>query len=145
MIGIKVRIDGLQDVMKRLRAVDSKVQKKILRKALGKGSKIVLAEEKAQAPRETGLLRKSLGRKTKVYRHSGVVVVIVGPRTGMKQDVRRHGRNKLRPARAADPTKYAHLAGPGRRQVFMTQAAARTLDRVRSVVIEAILQGIEEA
>jgi HK97 gp10 family phage protein len=139
---IRAEVTGLRQVFKRLRQVDEKVRKKILRSALTAGGQIVLQEARAKVPVDSGLVKESLGKKVKVYRQSGTVVVIVGPRTGFRRMVKRRGRQKLV---LENPTAIAHLAGPGRHQTFMAQAAESTRERVKSVVTQKILDGIEKA
>src|SRR5262249_13600056 len=123
-----------------------KVRKKVLRKAINEASKIVLKAAKANVPRASGLLKKSLGRKVKVYRASGTVVAIIGPRTGFKQDVHRDGRKV---AVLANPTKYAHLVERGTRhspaRPFMRPAFESTKPEVQSAMSSIIKAGLDEA
>lgn len=106
---IKGRVEGLEEVLKALDAVDKKIRRKAIRQAVGAAGKIVLAAAKQKVPKNSGLLRKSLGRKVKVYRGSGVAVAIVGPRAGFRQQVSRDGRRPV----LSDPAKYAHLVEGG--------------------------------
>lgn len=111
---IKGKIDGLSDVMKSLEGLKASVGRRILRKAITDATRPILKDAKSKCPRETGLLRKSLGRKTKVYRKSGVVVGIVGPRTGFKQMVTIKDRRTGKTVEVLrNPTKYAHLVEYG--------------------------------
>lgn len=105
---IQGKIDGLSDLLKRLDSLEKKIRKKAVRKAAGEAGKIVLKDAKKGARTDTGLLRKSLGRKVKVYKGSGVAVAIVGPRVGFRQEVERGGRTMI-----ANPVKYAHLVELG--------------------------------
>jgi len=118
---VKVQFTGLQEILKRLDAVEKKVRKKILRKAIGAANKIVLKAAKAKVRKgATGLLKKSLGSRIKVYRQGGVVVGIVGPRSGFKKT--REGRAQTSlgakfAAAGSRPTLYAHLVEGGRKAV----------------------------
>lgn len=110
---IRGKIGGLGDVFRKLDGVKNALRNRILRAAVGDGMKVVLDAAKAGAPRDSGLLRRSLGRRVKVYRNSGVVVGIVGPRTGFKEAVAtKRGRTVTRNA-----TKYAHLVELGTRRM----------------------------
>jgi len=158
---IKAQIDGLGQVLARLQEADKKVRRKLLRQAVNEAGKIVLAAAKARVPKgATGQLRRSLGRKVKVYRSSGTAVAIVGPRKGYKIDV---------DGRAVDPVHYAHLVEYGRRAAavktrkvlstgkvvfgrkaaavpahpFMRPALDSTRDAVRQAMTRIILEGLE--
>jgi HK97 gp10 family phage protein len=110
---VKMRITGLEELIRRLESLDPKMRRKTLKAAVNAGSRILLAEMKAGVPsslNDTGLLRKSLGRRIKVYRQSGIVVAIVGPRRGFKQEIgmSSSGKYKGKPI-YRNPTRYAHL------------------------------------
>ena len=107
---IKGEITGLADVFRQLRNVDKKVRNRLLKKAIRAASKLVLTSAKAKVAVRTGLLRKSLGIKVKVYRKSGIVVGIVGPRTGYKGSGKDPDEN---------PTNIAHLVEKGRKAVMV--------------------------
>lgn len=107
------RVEGLEEVLKQLDEFPKKLRNKHLKKAVNDASKTVLQGAKARCPRESGLLRKSLGRKVKVYRHSGVVMGIVGARLGFKQEVTR-GKGKWKSMQVvSNPVKYLHLVELG--------------------------------
>jgi hypothetical protein len=163
MQAIEVRIDGLADTLKHLDGIKSSLQKKILKDALSKAAKVVLDAERSAAPISTDprlipeLLKISLGTKVKVYRSSGVVVVLVGPRTMMARDKKTKQRKLSAFGRRAQrlqakqqrklggkqtPTQYAHLAGPRRQQQFMASARDRTLSQVKQLLIDEIWAGI---
>jgi hypothetical protein len=107
-----------------------------------------------------GLLRLSIDVKVKMFR-SGVVVAVIGPRTNFANDKKTRQRKltgfgkraqrlaaKHGGALAAkqSPANYAHLAGPHRKQVFMTkaaeQAAQQAGDTIRRVIEEGILEAV---
>ncbi len=165
---IQARVTGLEDLFKRMEGLKAAVQKKILRKALGEASKVVLKAAKASldgmtSGDATGQTRRSLGRRTKTFRNTGVVVVIIGPRTGFKV--------ALPGGQWHNPTNIAHLIERGRQAVaarnqrvlsnrvkvfgkvvaavparpFMQTAWNSQLANVERIVREKILEGIEEA
>ena len=146
---VKAQVDGLADLLARLNGLKRQVASRILRKAVAEAGKIILKVAKQKAPRESGLLRKSLGRKVKVYRSSGTAVAIVGPRLGFKQVVRR-ARGKWFPADvASNPVKYAHLVELGtvrsKAQAFLRPALQTHAGTIRKVMETQIDRGLAEA
>lgn len=109
---IKGKIEGADQVVSALQDLEKKVRKKALRAAVSKAGSIILKRAKQLAPKDSGLLKKSLGRKVKVY-PSGVAVAIVGPRKGFRQDATRRKGKWAAVSTIADPTKYGHLVELG--------------------------------
>lgn len=150
--GFRFTVDGINDVLGRLKDLDRKVRTKLLRSSLGEGSKLLLREMKQRAPRgKEKLLWKSLGRKTKVYRNSGVVVVIVGPRTGFDKEIgtRVRGKSKGQPF-SQSPTRISHLVekghagrSPAAAHPFEEPAYRANQSRIQELVKQAILAGLE--
>lgn len=145
MFKIQGKIEGLGEVLARLDGVEKKTKKKILRKAVGQAGKILLKAAKQRAQKKSGLLRKSLGRKVKVYRNSGVAVAIVGPRTGYRQEVSRDGRKPV----MSDPIRYAHLVELGTSHSaafpFLTPAIEENAERIKDAMAGVIADGIAKA
>lgn len=111
--GVTFKLEGFQDVMRRMRSLQKKARGRLLRKAVTAASRLILRAAKAKVSRRTGLLRKSLGIKVKTYRRSGVVVGVIGPRSGFKRQVTLpDGSQELE-----NPTVIAHLVEKGRRAV----------------------------
>lgn len=109
----KARLDGVEKAWRALDTLKQGVRNKIKRKALTKGSQIVTRAAKANAPKESGLLRKSLSYRIRAYRRSGLVVAYIGPRLGFKAVYK--GRNR-------DPIYYAHILERGRGAVVPQKA-----------------------
>lgn len=133
------RVEGLADVLSALDGVSKKIKRKGIRKGVNVAGKIVLRAAKAKVPNKSGLLKRSLGRKVKVYRSTGVAVAVVGPRVGFKQEVARGGATVL-----SNPTKYAHLVegGTSRSQAFPFLRPA--LESSKAEVREAMANAIRE-
>lgn len=135
---IKVELNGLAETLKVLQNVKRAAQGKILRKAAGAMSKILVKEVKARVPVDTGLTRKSIGRRVKTYRKSGTVSAIVGPRTGFKDEETGH-----------DPAKTAHLVEFGtvhsQPEPFMRPSLDASGGRMVSAATEVIKVGLVEA
>lgn len=99
---------GDKELKRKLDTLPDKVYKRVVRVASRKSMQPVAKAMKAKAPRETGLLKKSIGLKVKGYKRAGIVVTLVGPRTGFKTEVIVDTPNGPR-KEFRDPTKYAHL------------------------------------
>lgn len=108
----KVRVSfsmvGDVELKRKLDELPDRVFRKVIKKASNRAMSPVLKTAKARAPKETGLLRKSLGKKSKVYKRAGVQVTLVGPRTGFREEVMVEGPDGLMKD-TRDPVKYAHL------------------------------------
>lgn len=112
---IKVEVIGLKSLDRQLKKLPDAVLRKVVRPATSKSMTPVLqdARKRAEVIKDTGLLAKSLGRKSKTYINRGVIIHIIGPRTGFKKEVTRttelpDGRILIRKM-TADPAHYAHL------------------------------------
>ena len=55
-----ITIDGAKELEKKLRDLGAQAEKKVYRQALRAGAKVVQVAAKAKAPKDTGLLRKSI-------------------------------------------------------------------------------------
>ncbi len=110
---IKSRVQGVEQAVKALDELRRAVRNRIMKKALRKGARIIVTAARGLVPKGTRELSKSLGIVMRTYKNSGVVVAIIGPRTGRKttqSDSR--GRSY-----ANDPANYAHLVEGGRKAV----------------------------
>lgn len=107
---VKVKLAGgaVAALRRRIDAIDRRAGTKAVKAGINEITKAVLRDAKEMTPVRTGQLRKSLGRRIKVYRNSRVVVGIVGPRTGFKI---------LVDGKPVNPAKYAHLVEYGRAAV----------------------------
>jgi HK97 gp10 family phage protein len=57
---IKGKLEGIEDFKKLLEKLDRKTQKKVIRQAIRAGAKVFAKEMKANAPVETGRLKRSI-------------------------------------------------------------------------------------
>lgn len=136
--GIRGEIQGLAEVVATLKGLPAKLQRKIMRKALSKATKGTVAAARRLVPRETGLLKKSIGRKVVTYKESGVLVVVIGPRKGFRQDVTRRGRGK---PSIADPVNYAHLVEFGTKPHSLLKGAS-SRGRLKKATADLVARGI---
>lgn len=95
-------VHGREQLLKNLAELGSTKARAASRRALTSASSEPLKVAKQLAPKETGQLKKSLGKKTKTYRGSGTTLVVIGPRQGFKNETT--GRN---------PIAYSHLVELG--------------------------------
>lgn len=115
--GITGTIVGLKECQEALRQLPGKLQRRILRPAMTKATKPILMAVKRLAPRDTGMLRKSITRKVVTYK-SGTLVAVIGPDTKHRVEATRRGRSK---PMVVNPAKYAHLVEFGTRPHSLTK------------------------
>lgn len=87
-----VRVEGLQQVLKRLRQLPGKLQRRVLRSAVQKGATVVVKKARKLAPLGKGLtpdgrprdhLRKTIVRtRAKFYPNTGTVLSVAGVEKG---------------------------------------------------------------
>lgn len=143
MIGMQWDLAAIQLTKARFEQFRSALRRRIMLKVGNAAAKPILKELKAESFHDnTGTLRKNLGSKVKAY--SDIVFVAAGPkntklaatsyrdyRTGQMRAWQRGG--PARP-RYQNPARYAHLAGPGRKGIFVT----RVQDRMKSQTVATI-------
>lgn len=135
------RVEGVPEMIATMRNIAARVQKKALKKGVNAASKLLLRKAKSAVRVETGLLKRSLGRKVKTFRNTGAVVAIVGPRVGFKMEVTRGKRTVL-----SNPTKYAHLVELGTARSaafpFLGPAFESSKAEARALIAEAVNEAI---
>ncbi len=162
---ISTKLDGIGQVVLNLQSVDKNVRKKLLRKAITKATQpvakaakrgardvvnqVAANDEVGQAMKSSGLMAKSIGSKVKTY-PSGVVVGLVGPRSGFNRQVgvRKRGAKIGQPINV-DPIFYAHLVEYGTRRSrakpFMRPAWDQTKDQAQAAIVSVLTDGIAAA
>jgi hypothetical protein len=101
---ITIKLDD-RKVQRMLRELPDRIERKVLRQAINVATTPAVRAAKRLAPKgESGLLKKSIGKKIKTYKRTNTAVALVGPR---KQTV---GEYKGKPRK---PSKYAHLVERG--------------------------------
>lgn len=138
--GRAVVITGLKPLLSKLAGLRSTEAKAVRRRALMEASKPVLQAAKSLVNLETGLLRRSLGRRVRTYRSGSTIVVIIGPRSGFKQEVKRKRGFVL-----ANPTKYAHLTEFGTYRFPGTHWLERAEESTREQVLSKLKESISAA
>ena len=145
---IGMRLEGTEALMARLRQVPAKLAKKHLKKAMNAvGSKVAkAAKAKAGAFARTGQLKRSIGKKVKVY-PSGTVVAVVGARKGFRvaaEKVRSRGKNKGG-THYVNPTKYLHLVELGTVRSRARHFLQESLDANRAALESAVADAVGAA
>lgn len=130
------RLTGAKQLHKNLEDLGSTKARAVVRRSLQSASSPPLKKAKQLVPKETGLLKKSLGKKPKTYRSSGTSMVIIGARVGFHD-----------PTTGRNPVKYAHLVELGTvhsaAQPFMRPALAYTKDESIRIFQSRASAGIE--
>ena len=126
---LKIQFEGHKELRKLLKNTPPMIFAKAVvpsaRRAMAPVSKLAKKNITAAKAKETGLLRKSIGTKSKAYKRHGNVWVGVGARTGFRQSVTlKDGRTVLR-----NPVKYVHLVEQGFRHRNGTQIPGRVFLR----------------
>ena len=99
-----VALEGIPKAIEASRALERRIKRGGMRAALTKATTPILRQAKAMAPRESGLLRKSLKRKVKTNTRSDTITVIIGADKSVK------GTYKGKERR---PARYLHLVELG--------------------------------
>jgi HK97 gp10 family phage protein len=102
---IRVKVEGLDKLFARIRALQKKMANSIMRKVLRAGAIELRNVARTYIKKDTGTLYKSMHIKVKAYRNTGVVVAVVGPRTKFVKQTAKGKRWA---------SKYAHLYEFGR-------------------------------
>lgn len=140
---IQGKVDGLQQLFASLASLENKIKRKILRKAATAAGGIILKRARQLVIKDTGLLKKSLGKKIKAY-PSGVVVAVVGPRKGFRQPVTRIKGRKTPKTEIANPTKYAHLVELGTVKAPARPFLKPAIDGQQSAIRDAVANAIRQ-
>jgi HK97 gp10 family phage protein len=134
-------VTGLKDLFDELKALPKKIQTKTLKDALNAAGRRVMWSAKNKVPVRTDQLRKSLGRRVKVYRNSGKVIAVVGPRHGFRATVDVNGRPTV-----VNPQKYSHLvelgASHSAAKPFLRPALEENVQATKDLVAEAVRKAL---
>jgi HK97 gp10 family phage protein len=114
---VSAKLEGIKELTDRLKKLKANVAKKITKRAVTAAAKIVNKSAKRNVRKRTKLLSKSIGQKVKIYRNSGLVAAVIGPRRGFR---------KIIDGKPHNPVKYAHLVELGRKAVKVRKAKILT-------------------
>jgi len=125
-----ITIIGEPELRRKFREMPLRLQRKALRRGVTKAGRATVKAAKKECPKETGVLRASLGQRVFTFRDKSGVGAVVGVRKGTKKRsskvgvVRggRRGKRGFRKARKGEtatsyrnPEKYLHLVLFGHR------------------------------
>lgn len=138
-------IGGFDDLMKGLKTLGGKVERKVLRQAVNASATPVLntarqhVEEQSE---DTGALGRSLIKKVKTSRDKQTVTAIVGPSTDAEEII--DGELK-RPARYAHLVENGHIDENGNHvpaQPFLRPAMDENRDKSLGIIKDKLVTGI---
>jgi HK97 gp10 family phage protein len=131
---IQISLTGDKELMRKLETLAPRVQKRVIKKAIGFAGRKIRKDMRENVPVDEGMLKKSIGTVVRTYKQA--VVLVVGPRKGFVAD---NGER-------AD--KYAigiEKGWRGREPVpFARNAYERGKSTVPADFVEAIGNGIEK-
>lgn len=160
---VTAKLDGLDAVLRRLASLKQGVRNRILRKALTAAARPMQQTAKELAPKESGLLRRSITVKVQTT-GKGEVVAKIGPKRGLKKSVkirkdrvfRQRGRRTVKVARPTgeqlsmlrDPVRYAHLVEKGtvmrQAKPFLQPAFDQNKAQAESTIARIVGEEIEK-
>lgn len=121
-----MKMRGDKELIRALKKLPDKIARKVARKSVNAGATEIVkaARTNAKVQKDSGLLAKSMGKKSKTYKAAGVIVSIIGPRRNVEGT--HNGKRRV-------PFFYAHLVESGHidartgrfipGSAFMTRAA----------------------
>lgn len=132
MADVGLRLQGDKKLLRALERLPSRIERKVVRQAVSAGLTPLNKAVKREAPRETGQLKRSIGKVVRTFKNDGVVWGAVGVRSGFRVVI---------DGKPRDPRKYAHLVEE--RTGFMRRAFDKTARMVLSIFAKKLGSGIE--
>lgn len=159
-----VKVKGLKPLLKRLKALPPRVQRKVLRPAVSKAATPVVKAAKRNAPTGTGLtpdgrerphLKKTIAKtRAKVGKKTGTVYVVVGPKANqaahshlVHDGTAPHDITLTQPLVLQNTLLPAGtvIHHPGAQaQPFLADAVDATAGRAQSILKREVGKGIEK-
>lgn len=162
---ITAQVFGVDDCIQAFNELPATVHNRGMRVAMNAGAGVIRDAIVANAPKESGVLRGAIKIRVKIpnasfnkAHHGRPAYAVIGPSRRVVRAVaktakgfRRKGAAGIAKAQAKGlavrvrkPSRYAHVAGPGRRQQFVTQAVASHGEAAKAKVILKIQGTISE-
>lgn len=134
--GVRVTVTGARAIIRALHVLPSRVQKRVIRRAVTRVSRLLAKRAKetisggTDEAVDTGLLKKSIGFRVKSPKGAPWVIIgVIGPRRGFGTLITRKGKALTRGgiskvvaggggftrSQYADPARYGHLVEGGRK------------------------------
>jgi Bacteriophage HK97-gp10, putative tail-component len=126
---------GIPEIDRKLRLLEPRVQKRVVRQAMRTGLKIIKREVESQVPVDTGLTKRNVKLRAVKKKKRGTIeleVLISGKETGLTVHPR-HGKPVFYPA----VVEYKH-------NPFMRRSYTAKGEQARLVTIEALKRGVDD-
>ena len=139
MFEIKIDPREFIAIGKKLKQLGGPVANRIVKRAANYAMTPIPMAAKRKVPVKHGLLKKSIGKKSKFYKQNGVATCIVGPRTGYGEMI--NGKNH-------DPAMYGYVVEQGSKtapaQPFLRPALYENKELILQRYKENALLNIEK-
>ncbi len=126
-----LRLKGDKALIRTLDRMKASAARRVIRPAVNAGLTPLNKAAKRTVPVDKKLLKRSLGKKVKLYGRTGVIFGAVGPRTGFRLIVN---------GKPVDPTKYGHVVE--HRTRFLTRAFDESKATMMSALTRKVREGI---
>lgn len=133
---VKITLTGAEDIAKRLRALDDKVRNRALRRSLRAAAKVIADEVRANAPSDSGRLRRNIAVTTQISRQKQMASAQVRVRTRGKAGDQKNSfywRFIEYGTRSIKPNPFATQAFESEK----SQAAQQVIDSVMAEIAKA--------
>lgn len=137
-----MKLLGDKELERTFKTLGERVQRKVLRQAVNTAATPVVKAARAKAPKDSGLLKKSLGKKLVTNKKAGVVTAVVGPRRNV---VGEHDGKPRKPSRYAHLVEKGHIDGDGNHvpaQPFLRPAMEETEAQALGVMTDKLAAGV---
>jgi hypothetical protein len=91
---MSIELSGSEIAIAQLLAVPEKVRKMVQREAIAEANKLLAGVITANAPQDSGALKKSIGTVIRSYKSGKIIVGVVGPKSDYAGYMIRKGNNK---------------------------------------------------
>jgi hypothetical protein len=161
-IQVQYKIEGLDQLKRKLGELPNRVQNKVIRQSLTKGARIVARSIKDDAPVAKpkqhisgvdiragggkGLLKKSIGQVIRTRRGTDMTYAVIGAKRGLRRLIgftqgSATGLKRRSHAVYMNPSRYAHLME--RETQFQSRASASSQSAALSKIASSMGEGIE--
>jgi hypothetical protein len=133
---------GDKELRKTLKTLGPRVARRVLKKAVHAAAMPPLQAARTLVAKESGLLKKSLGRVTKVNRKSGTATARIGARTNVEGE---HNGEKRVPWRYSHLVELGHVDENGRHvpaKPFLRPAGDETAGASLDIMKDALADGV---
>lgn len=161
---VGARVTGIKPLLKRLRQLPDRAQRRVLRPAVTKASTPIVKAARRLAPKGTGLTpsgrdRPHLGKtitktRAKLYHKTGTVMVVIGPEKGqaphshlVHDGTQPHAIVLTKPlslGRVTLPAGFVIRHPGAKAQPFLADAVDATRAQSQAILRRSIVAGIEK-